>query len=245
MPPAPKFSNAAGYIWVVKVLRELKPEHSAKANGHHRISVKVKINLKAVRDYAQYGQRGRRAGQVLLNAVPKLADIVRQKHLAAQAYDKRAHAVLDTAKACGSELELSADFAVTHDRACYKLREEADERAEVHDVALGRNIPAIYVDGIGHGLERVKADAKRQGKPQDRNICTEYGINRLREEAGVFENGEHTEIKYNGNEEHCSHNAPPPPVTFNYYAAYVIHKNRSEHDDNIFWLPPGVKNQAG
>ena len=60
------------------------------------------------------------------------------------------------------DVQLVGDVPVLDDRPRDELREHDHISAEINDVALGFYIPAVDVDGVGKGLEGVKADAQRQ-----------------------------------------------------------------------------------
>lgn len=60
------------------------------------------------------------------------------------------------------DVQLVGDVPVLDDRPRDELREHDHISAEINDVALGFYIPAVDIDGVGKGLEGVKADAQRQ-----------------------------------------------------------------------------------
>ena len=59
-------------------------------------------------------------------------------------------------------MQLVGDIAVFHDGAGDQLREHDHIGTKVDDITLCLYIPAVNIDGVGKGLEGVKADAKRQ-----------------------------------------------------------------------------------
>jgi hypothetical protein len=46
------------------------------------------------------------------------------------------------------------------DGAGYKLRKESNKKGEIEELLGGLHFPTININGIAHGLERVKGDAK-------------------------------------------------------------------------------------
>ena len=56
MPSSPKFRHRQGHVWMMKVIRKLKPHHGAQSFCHKGIPAEVKINLKAEGSQAKPGQ---------------------------------------------------------------------------------------------------------------------------------------------------------------------------------------------
>ena len=87
----------------------------------------------------------------------------------------------------------------------YKLREHDHISAEINDVALGFYIPAVDVDGVGKGLEGVKADAQRQsanaldlGKGG-----AQQGVCAAQHKVCVFEVEQHPKAANEGYQQKC------------------------------------------
>ena len=56
---------------------------------------------------------------------------------------------------------------------------------------LGFHIAAVYINGIAHRLECIKADAERQSQAQEGNGRSYYGVDVVDEKVGVFEKEQH------------------------------------------------------
>ena len=87
-----------------------------------------------------------------------------------------------------------------HDRAGDQVREERDERRELHEVARRRDLAAIDVDDVAHRLERVERDADRQRDLQvpqrDRQPRPGQGlVQALGEEVVVLEVPEQAQVQ--------------------------------------------------
>ena len=48
MPSSPELGNALRDEWIIKVLQELKPEHSSETDCHFGIAAEIEIELEAV-----------------------------------------------------------------------------------------------------------------------------------------------------------------------------------------------------
>ena len=92
--------------------------------------------------------------------------------------------------------QLVVEVAVLQDRPGDELREQRDERAERDHALLRLRLPAIHVDGVRHGLERVEryADGQRQPqrpKPRQRRDAPQV----LNGEVEIFEEEQKRQIE--------------------------------------------------
>ena len=60
------------------------------------------------------------------------------------------------------DVQLGRDIPILDDGACDELGEHDNISAEVDDVVLSLYLPAVDINGVGKGLEGIKADAQRQ-----------------------------------------------------------------------------------
>ena len=82
-------------------------------------------------------------------------------------------------------------IAVFHDWPGNELREHDHISAEVDQIMLGFHIAAVYINGIAHRLECIKADAEWQSQAQEGNGRSYYGVDVVDEKVGVFEKEQH------------------------------------------------------
>lgn len=102
-------------------------------------------------------------------------------------------------------VQLVRDIAVFHDGAGDQLREHDHIGTKVDDITLCLYIPAVNIDGVGKGLEGVKADAQRQsanaldlGKGG-----AQQGIDAAQNEVCVFEVEQHPKAANEGYQQKC------------------------------------------
>ena len=178
VPAPPEIGDAAGDVGHVEVHGEVKAQHLAHADAHQRVTGEVKIKLQGIGQQTQPDQR--RAGIFQANTgaagsdnmlvvvgaddvVPQFAYSICNQNLFGQTEHKQADALLDLLEAVAVfiNMQLGCHIAVFYDGAGNQLGEHDHIRAEIDDIVLGFYIPAVYVDGIAHGLEGVEADAER------------------------------------------------------------------------------------
>src|SRR5215831_14040683 len=68
------------------------------------------------------------------------------------------------------DLELWEELVRAHDGARDEVRKKRDEEREVTEVRLRLALPAIDVDHVAYGLERIKRDSDRQHEIQRWNV---------------------------------------------------------------------------
>ena len=112
-------------------------------------------------------QGPQRCGRAVRNAddvCPQSTDGIRQQHLFGKAKGEQGHALFELLQAVAVPVyvQLVGDIAVFHDGAGNQLREHDHIGTKVDDITLCLYIPAVNIDGVGKGLEGVKADTQRQ-----------------------------------------------------------------------------------
>lgn len=100
VPAPPKFSDTARNVRQIEVVREIKAQHFAHADAHHRIAGKIEVDLQGIGNDAKPHQRCRRVGQsntcfpyavyiMADHVVPKRADTVGQQHFFGKPEDEQ------------------------------------------------------------------------------------------------------------------------------------------------------------
>ena len=208
MPAPPEVRHGAGKIRIVEILREREAEHPPEADGHVAVARKVKINLQQI----THGPEPRTEHRCVPGGGHQLAQHIGKQDLFAQTDGKAPRACTDVLEAEAPRVQLGLDIGIADDRPGDELREQADERGERREVPLRPDVPAVDVDGVAHGLERIKADAKRQAHACQRQGKAEQAVHRRQEEVGVFEKAEQPEIQKDGDRQRqlCCPRAAPP-----------------------------------
>ena len=99
VPTAPKLGDTFGNIWVVKVFREVKAQHSSQTDRHQRIAAEIEIDLEAVCQYAQPHKRSGNIGKSQsLHLGPQRADGICKQNLACKSHDEQSHTLLNLGK---------------------------------------------------------------------------------------------------------------------------------------------------
>ena len=247
VPAAPEFGDAAGDVGVVEVLRELKAQHPPEADGHEGITGKVEVDLEGVSDDAQPGQRGGyRLEAQGLHLVPKGADAVGQQDLAGDTHNQQPDAVLHLRQGNGAAFQLLVDVGVKDDGTGDQLGEQHHEGTEVDEVMLGLDLAAVNVDGVGHDLEGVEADAQRQSQPgQQGDGGPEQGVDVAQEEVCVFKEEQHAQ-RHN-ERDHQAHPAHRFSgfKAFHQQAGHIVDQDGGQHNGKIPRLSPGIEHQTG
>src|ERR1051325_9747094 len=92
------------------------------------------------------------------------------------------------------------------DRPGDELWKEGHEREEVYEAARGRNVPAVNVERIAHGLKRVERNARGQDVAEQVRLrrqaeLREHRRNRGDEEIAILEKSQHAEIRHDAQRE--------------------------------------------
>ena len=125
MPSVPEFRDRTGSIGVLKVLPEMKSEHSAHPDRHIGISAEIKIDLHQIGKSRQPGRghidlRGRSAEQGICDQ----AAGIRDQNLLGQAADQPPDSCSRLLPGNAPAQDLTLDIPVLHDRSRDQLREE-------------------------------------------------------------------------------------------------------------------------
>ena len=143
-------------------------------------------------------------------------------------------------------MELGGHIAVFDDGACNELGEHDDVSAKINDVVLGLDLPAVDVDGVGKGLEGVKADAKRQGADalDGRKACPQQGVGAGEDEVCVFEVEQHPQAADKARQQEGFAGGLALVKAFQPQAAKVVQGDEGQHDGEEPHLAPAVKHQT-
>ena len=121
---------------------------------------------------------------------------------------------------------------------------QADERGERREVPLRPDVPAVDVDGVAHGLERIKADAKRQAHACQRQGKAEQAVHRRQEEVGVFEKAEQPEIQQERRPRSASFAVRCAAPPLDAQAERPVRNGREQQREHIHRLAERIEQQA-
>ena len=258
MPAPPEFGDGGGDVGVVEVLGEIESQHLAHANAHHGVAGKIKVELERVGNDAQPDQRRggvgkphERSGGAVRNADdvgPEGTDGVRQQDFFGEAECEQGHAILDLLEvvAAMSHMQLGRHVPVLDDGARDELGEHDDIRAEINDVVLRFYVPAVDVDGIGERLERIEADAQRQGADalDGGKACPQQSVGAAEHKVCVFEIEQHPQAAHKACQQETFAGRLAAVEPFQPQTAEVVEEDESDHDGEKAHLAPAVKHEA-
>ena len=230
VPATPELCDAGGQIGIIEILQEPETQNPAQADGHVGITGEVKINLQAESKGIYPGE-----GHGFLTGVPvdfrQQAQLVGQEHLFAQAQQKPADAMGRIFPGGLPVIQLRGDVRIPDDGAGDELGEHGNVGTEGNQAPLGRHRTPVHIHAIAHALEEVKADADRQGQ----------GNEAAGEKSGILKDHQQTHA---GSHRQGQPEFLPLAVPDSQTVA-IEGQNGSHHQNQIFWFPPAVKNQAG
>ena len=246
VPAPPELRHGAGLIGVLKVFQKVEAKQMAQTDGHIGIAGEIEIDLEGEGDSAQprrYGGGGGHGGDLL----PQGAHLIGDQHLFGQTHHEALHAPAGLEHALPAEHQLMLHRLVLDDGAGDQLGEQGDVRAHVENIALGLDDAAVHVDGIGHGLEGIEADADRQGKPQCRDPGRQEAVDVVDGEIRVLEEAQDSQIAHNIYDQHRLGGLFPSggPEMADEPGVGVVKHRGEQHDENILRLAPAVKDKAG
>ena len=258
VPAAPELGDGGGDIGVVEVLGELEPHHLAHADGHHGVARKVKVQLEAVGQDAQPDQPGGGVGQPHKgdrgvvrhpdDVGPEGAHRVGQQDLFGQAKGEDGHPLFDLGDVVAVlvDVQLGRHVPVFDDGAGDQLGEHDHIGPEVDDVLLRRHVMAVDVDGVGKGLEGVKADAQRQdADPLDGGKARpQQGVGAFQHKIGVLEVEQHPQAAHQGQGQEQPPHPRPALKVGDGQAAQVVDEDQGQHHREEADLAPAVEYQA-
>ena len=185
MPAPPELGDAAGNVGIVEVFRKVKAKQLPQADGHIAVAGKIEVNM-------QHIGRGiepeKQDGLILRGAenFAELAKSVGQKHLFPQTQHKAPYAQSRFFQAVLPGGELLRDLGIPDDGSGDQLGEEGNVGRKVDKVSPGGDAP-VYIHGVADELEGVKADADRQGDPEQRQGQAGEGVEIMNEKIRVLE----------------------------------------------------------
>ena len=258
VPAPPEFRDGARDIGVVEVLREIKAQHLAHADGHHGIAGKVEIQLQGIGDDAQPDQRRGGIAQTHIgdggavldadDVGPERAHGIRQQDFLRQTEGEQGHALLDLPEAVAMfvDMQLSRDIAVFDDGACDELREHDHIGPKINDVVLGLHIPAVDINGVGKGLEGVEADAQRQGADalNGRELGAEQAVQAGEDEVRILKIEQHPQAPRQSHQQQRRAGGGLVLHAFQPQAAEVVDEDEGQHDREKPDFAPAVEHQT-
>ena len=158
MPAAPKLRNGAGLVGMLEVLQEAEAKEMTQADSHVGITREVEIDLEGIGQHAQPRHSGRGLGHGG-DLLPQCAHLVGDQHLLGKTHHEALHTAAGLKHALAAVQQLMLHRLILDDRACNQLGEQRHIGAHIEDIAAGLDDAAIHIDGVGHGLEGVEADA--------------------------------------------------------------------------------------
>ena len=178
--------------------------------------------------------------------IPKRADAVGQQHLFGKAQNEQINALFHAVHrdAALQHMQPVRHIAVFHNGPGNQLREHHHIGAEVDEVVLGWHIAAVYVDGIAHRLEGVKADAQRQRQRKRGNGRAQQRVDVGDEEVGIFEEHQHANAAHNAVNKEEKPRALGMRKLFHAEAGGVVDENGKRHDGEQAHLAPGIEHKA-
>lgn len=151
---------------------------------------------------------------------------------------------------CPALMELRKQAGGPLDGAGHQLREETDVGEKCRDVAARLDVPAVHVDAVAQGLERIETDAHRQQDVERGPVGLETDAAEqqgqiFRKKVVVFEDAEDREVQ-----DDVANGHPPaslPVVSESAYeqAARVAEEGGQDDQKQKPHIPPAVKDIAG
>ena len=145
-----------------------------------------------------------------------------------------------------SHMQLGRHVPVLDDGARDELGEHDDIRAEINDVVLRLYVPAVDVDGIGERLERIEADAQRQGADalDGGKACPQQSVGTAEHKVCVFEIEQHPQAAHKACQQETFAGRLAAVEPFQPQTAEVVEEDESDHDGEKAHLAPAVKHEA-
>ena len=124
------------------------------------------------------------------------------------------------------------------------MRKKREVGGKVDDVAHGGRLPAVNVDGVGHAFKGVKGDADGQRDLGNGEAQPGDGVKGADQHAGIFKEAQQCQVDDNVDGDKQLGLPAPVDKPGNAEAAGIVHQNGENHEQNIDWLAPRIKNQA-
>ena len=177
----------------------MEAQHVAHAHGHIGITGKVEIDLEGKgqdpHPYHKDAAVRRKDGRDLR---PQGAGLIGQQDLFSQAHHETADPQGKTLKAFGPGVQLRGNVLVADNGAGNELGEHGHIGSEAYDIVLDRSLAPVYVDGVGHGLERIKGDPNGKGQAQERDPASGEAVDGTDEKVRIFKDHQKGQIDERG-----------------------------------------------
>ena len=127
-----------------------------------------------------------------------------------------------------------------------QLGEQRHIRTHVEDVLLGLHDAPVHVDGVGHGLEGVEADADGQGQSQRGDTGAQQAVQVVDGEIRVLEEAQDPQIAHHVHDQHGLGGLLLPGVLkmADEPGVGVVEHRGEQHDQDILRLAPAVEHKA-
>ena len=243
MPPPPERCDGARHVRVVEVFAVSKPKHPPEADGHVRVSRKVKIDLEGEAEDAQPGRRcGENAEVGVQNASRRLPGEVGQQYFLAQPAEKPRHARRDALPGAVSFADLFGDFTIAHNGSGDELGKQGHKQEIIQKVALHRRLVAVYIQGVRHCLKGIERYADGQSQSDDGYLDSGQRPHRAEKEIGILEGEKKPQIEDHGGR-YRQLGRPRAPMLGDDPGAGIVDQRGKNHRDHPERLAPGVEQQ--
>ena len=246
VPSSPELRDAVGDVRIVEVFAELKAEHPSQADGHIRISAKVKIDLQCIgADSDPVGHHGNIAVRQRTDGGVQGAEIVGQQDFFAQAENKPLCAFPEIDPVRGANAELLLHIPVLDNRARNELREQGQVQGEAQKALLRSHVLPVHVENIGQRLEGIKRDSDRQRQRRVMDVQSRQGVECIHQESEVFKESQHQQVHEQGEEHGPFAGTSLFLGSANLQGAVVVQERTVDHQYDVHRFAPAVEQQAG
>lgn len=164
---------------------------------------------------------------------PQGAGLIGQQDLFSQAHHETADPQGKTLKAFGPGVQLRGNVLVADNGAGNELGEHGHIGSEAYDIVLDRSSPPVYIDGVGHGLERIKGDPNGKGQAQERDPASGEAVDGTDEKVRIFKDHQKGQIdeRRGGYRHPAAFRFPRSkkrPTSFPWKKSTSVEKRRSE-----------------
>lgn len=163
VPPPPEITDRHRPVRMVKVLRNVKAEPSAHANGHIGISREIEVQLEGV---GQGQDPGTGPGGVGLQGRKHFSESIGQNDFLGQSPGEFQASGADVLEGDGPGGQFRFHFVVLDNGALCHFREKGQVQRQFEKVCLCSAPSGVYIGEIGQGRECVEGDPQREGQPQ-------------------------------------------------------------------------------
>jgi len=157
MPPPPKISEISGDIGSIEIFEEFEAHHPPQADGHIRISGKVKVNLESIGDGAEPGVRSSEVEITEIeDTIGRESHRIGDEHLLAKAETKAIDPGKKFFTRMYSRCELSGDIMITDDRTGDELGEESHVESKIDETLCRLHLSTVHVYDVADLLKGEK-----------------------------------------------------------------------------------------